>query len=431
MLDDAIPTVADDPLDLSVSGDPAISSAPSPSPATSSSSAAATPIYPPAAEVPTQNGPMGIRYDFNTGARVLLPTRQAGLWKVTLRDLDTGNILFETETKGALVRSSKQFFVRFSLDVWNVPENGPATKILAHEYDAAEQDVLIIIPVGTLGDSLAWLPYAVRFWQTNGSRLTIAMSELIIPLVRNAYPNICFITHAQVTAERIAEQAYATYRLGLFFDDADCIFQPTDFRHVGLHRTAAYILGVDRRRRRLAIMLPDETRPIDEPYVCIGVQSSTQSKYWNNPNGWRAVIAFLKDTRISGHLYRSEAGARPRPDLEPYSTRCRGRNGRPAANRTGSLAASRSGVYRPEQRPVLAGMVRRNAGGHDQRIHPAEQRIHQPVPRHQLAHLQRLLERRSASFRSQGLPLVPSSCRHGPAVRMHPSHNPRTGHRRA
>ena len=42
-----------------------------------------------------------------------------------------------------------------------------------------------------------------------------------------------------------ADTAYATYCLGLFFDDTEFINQPTDFRHVGLHRTAGYILGVD------------------------------------------------------------------------------------------------------------------------------------------------------------------------------------------
>ena len=34
--------------------------------------------YPPAASSPTQEGPAGIRYDFNGGARVLLPARTDG-----------------------------------------------------------------------------------------------------------------------------------------------------------------------------------------------------------------------------------------------------------------------------------------------------------------------------------------------------------------
>ena len=71
------------------------------------------------------------------------------------------------------------------------------------------------------------------------------------------------------------ETAYATYCLGLFFDDTENVWQPTDFRHVGLHRTAGYILGVDPAEEAPRLALPDDSRPIDEPYVCIAVQSSS------------------------------------------------------------------------------------------------------------------------------------------------------------
>ena len=80
--------------------------------------------YPAPAGVPTQQGPKGIRFDFNQGARVLLPNRSEGKWRVRLRDLDTGNILFQSENQGALVRSSKRFFVRFSIEVWELDEGG-------------------------------------------------------------------------------------------------------------------------------------------------------------------------------------------------------------------------------------------------------------------------------------------------------------------
>lgn len=89
--------------------------------------------------------------------------------------------------------------------------------------------------------------------------------------------------------------SYATYYMGLFFDDKDNLFQPTDFRFVGLHRTAAYILGVDPAEEAPKLVLPDETRPIEEKYVCIAVQASTQCKYWNNPTGWMEVVAYLKE----------------------------------------------------------------------------------------------------------------------------------------
>jgi autotransporter strand-loop-strand O-heptosyltransferase len=189
---------------------------------------------------------------------------------------------------------NQRFFVRFSIEVWELDEAGAATPVLAHEYDACNRDVLIQFPVGTLGDIIGWFPYAARFGEVHGCRLTCAMSGVIIPLLRDAYPAIRFVTHEDLVEQDLPAQAYATYCLGLFFDDKEFINQPTDFRHVGLHRTAGYILGVDPTEQPPRLALPDESRPIPEPYVCIAIQASTQAKYWNSPNGWREVIGFLK-----------------------------------------------------------------------------------------------------------------------------------------
>jgi hypothetical protein len=81
-------------------------------------------VYPPPAPVPTQIGPEGIRFDFNFGARVLVPPRpdEGGLWRVRLRDLDTGNVLFESESRGALVTSAKRWFTHKDMDFSNLAD---------------------------------------------------------------------------------------------------------------------------------------------------------------------------------------------------------------------------------------------------------------------------------------------------------------------
>ncbi len=273
--------------------------------------------YPPPAALPTQIGPEGIRFDFNQGCRVLLPGRTEGKWRVRLRDVDTGNILFESENKGAMVTSSKRWFVRFRIEVWSIDDAKPGDAkpgdakpgdakpddakpgeprtVLLHEFDTADRDILVQLPIGTLGDILAWFPYVNRFATRHpGARVTCAMSGLIIPLLQNAYPQLRLVTHEELVEQKLSDVVYATYSIGLFFDDAACDWQPTDFRHVGLHRTAGYILGVspDEEAPRLAI--EDDTSPIDEPYACIAVQSSSGCKMWSNPHGWREVVAFLK-----------------------------------------------------------------------------------------------------------------------------------------
>lgn len=239
--------------------------------------------------MPTQIDPAGIRFDFNDGCRVTLPE---GAWRVRLKDCDTDNVLFETSIGVGAVASTKKYFVRFEVAVWDVSagaDSADAEPLLRHVYDARDRQVLVQFPVGTLGDTLGWMPYAEAFRRKHGCRLTCAMSSLIIPLFMDAYPDIEFVPHEAVRAEHY----YATYSLGLFFDDHDGVWQPSDFRLVGLHRTAGHILGVDPTERPPRVHLSDDTRPIDEPYVCIAVQSSSQSKYWNNPHGWREVIAFL------------------------------------------------------------------------------------------------------------------------------------------
>jgi autotransporter strand-loop-strand O-heptosyltransferase len=243
------------------------------------------PPYPPPAPQPTQAGPLGISFDFNLGCRVALPEAEHP-WRIRLSDLETGNVLFETSFKAGAVNSTKRYFVPFRIEVWSQDKS-----VFVHDYSAKDREILIQFPVGTVGDIMGWFPYAVKFKEKHGCKLTCSMSDKLIPLFRNAYPDITFVNHEGVKAEKF----YATYFMGLFFDDKDFIFQPCDFRYVGLHRTAGYILGVDPTEMPPKLALDNDTRPIPEPYVCIATQSTTQSKYWNNPDGWRSIIAFLKE----------------------------------------------------------------------------------------------------------------------------------------
>jgi autotransporter strand-loop-strand O-heptosyltransferase len=105
-------------------------------------------VYPPPAELPTQEGAKGLRFDFNDGCRVHLPESQHP-WRVRITDLDTGNILFETELKAGRVNSSKRYYIRFRLEVWQKDEQH-----LLHDHSAADREILIQFPVGTLGEPI-------------------------------------------------------------------------------------------------------------------------------------------------------------------------------------------------------------------------------------------------------------------------------------
>src|ERR1700742_68864 len=92
--------------------------------------------------VPTQEGPAGIRFDFNDGCRVTLPPGDAE-WRVVLRDTATANPLFETQLSAGVVASSKKYFVPFEIEVSSQGKEG-----LRHRLDLTGRKVLVHLPVG-------------------------------------------------------------------------------------------------------------------------------------------------------------------------------------------------------------------------------------------------------------------------------------------
>ena len=186
-----------------------------------------------------------------------------------------------------LFRSSvKKFFIRFRLIIHRKGETEP---IFTYDYDAKDKEVMIQLPVGTIGDSIGWFSYVERFQKKHQCKVICVMTPWIAAIVKDQYPDITFIG----PEETKNYSPYACYYMGLFFR-GDVDNQPIDFRYIGLHRTAGYILGVDPKDEppRFNLSAP---RKIKEKYVCIAAQSSSQAKYWNNPYGWDAVIKFLKD----------------------------------------------------------------------------------------------------------------------------------------
>lgn len=238
---------------------------------------------------PTMVGIDKIRYDFNFGCRVELPALTAGKkWRVRYTDMVTSNIIFEAESDRGTYQSTKMYFVPFKIECWKDDK-----KVFTHELCLKDRLVQVQVPVGTLGDVIAWFPYIDLFQKKHECKLVCVISDLVRPLFEGVYPNIQFVS--QEKGLLMQKDLYASYRLGLYFDDWNCTHQPVDFRYVGLHKTAAYILDVEPIEAPPKLDIINAERVIKEPYVCIAVQSSTQSKYWNNPYGWYEIVKWLNE----------------------------------------------------------------------------------------------------------------------------------------
>lgn len=234
---------------------------------------------------PSGIGPHGIRYDFNYGCRVQVPS---GAWRVRLTDVDTDVVLFDEIVDDGIVSSLKKYYVRFRIEVFC----GEDELVFQHDYDVAGRKVYMRLPVGTLGDIIAWFPYVDEFRKLHGCELYVSMGRQIWTLFAGAYPELHYV--APEDEVRVRPDCYASYFLGIFFPCDDRSHQPTDFRVSGLQKTIPYLLGLPPVELRPRIDIADPVRQVAEPYVVIAAQSSSQCKYWNHPTGWYELIKHLK-----------------------------------------------------------------------------------------------------------------------------------------
>ena len=231
-----------------------------------------------------------IRGDFNDGARIQIEESAEHDYRVVITDLSSGLVIYAMDVpKGAMVATIKKYHVPYRIDVYQTDK--PGEPVFTTYNNLQRETVLLDFPIGALGDTIAWFSYAERFQKRHGCKLKLAMMPEIADIFRKQYPTMEFISKE----EAAKLNPYATYRLGLYFG-GDTDHQPVDFRKTGLHHAIGYQLGLDNEigdePPRVDLSAP---RQIAEKYVVIATKGSNQAKMWNNPMGWREVIAALKD----------------------------------------------------------------------------------------------------------------------------------------
>ena len=242
-------------------------------------------IYSNVPALPVMEAPEGILYDFNDGCRIKFPDGN-GKWHITFSDLDTGTILYSADVQGGnMVTSVKKYYIKFHIAIFHVGEQKP---FFEHILDLKDKEVLIQYPAGAVGDTIGWFSFMERFQKKHQCKLTCVLPEFAIGLFQKQYPDIKLIK----CGDKPEKDPYATYYMGLFFR-CNTSHQPIDFRQVGLHKTAAHILGVSDQDIPPRVDLSAK-KTVKGKYCVISTQASSMAKHWNNPGGWDQVIQFLR-----------------------------------------------------------------------------------------------------------------------------------------
>jgi autotransporter strand-loop-strand O-heptosyltransferase len=196
----------------------------------------------------------------------------------------TGNIEYSVNLKdGHWGKASKKYFVD-----WNIKIYKEDSLVYDYKYNCKGKRVYIALDSKSMGDTLAWFPYAEEFRKKHGCHVIV--STFNNDWFKDQYPNLEFVKPGEVV-----HNLYAMYKIGWFYqgnsEEIDLYKNVSDFKKIPLQQTASDILGLEAIETRPLLSLKDNVAK--KKKVSIAIHSTSQAKYWNNPNGWQEVVDYL------------------------------------------------------------------------------------------------------------------------------------------
>ena len=230
-----------------------------------------------AGSVKLQAGVGELKFDFNAGVRVEVPT---GNWHIKISDFDTGMVGFDDDISEQVLISMEKYYVHWYIEAWHNDE-----KVFEHLLDLNGQKLSIFMVEGVLGDTISVLPYVLALKKEYKADVSINPPAPFEDICRQYMPDI------PIVKDGIAEDCYASYCLAVF--DLPPYLIPDDSRHWAPYKSAQVILGLHEKAPEI-LYYPTAPRQIKEKYVCIAVQASGIMKRWLYPDGWDIVVEYLK-----------------------------------------------------------------------------------------------------------------------------------------
>lgn len=208
---------------------------------------------------------------------------------------ETGEIRHSTQLSGNMwTKTAARYYVK-----WRkiVEENGQV--IYDETLDLQNKKVMISLESNSIGDTLAWMPYADEFRKKHNCEVVLCTFHNY--LFKDQYPEITFSEPGE-----IVYNITAIYRLGWYYTEdfkMDLSRHPQEFREKPMQQTASDILGLDYYEVKPKIKIDNVKK---QKKVGIAIHGTAQSKYWNNPTGWQKVVDYLKALGYEVMLYSRE-----------------------------------------------------------------------------------------------------------------------------
>lgn len=204
-------------------------------------------------------------------------------YNIKFLDKDTGTVHYETNLNVNMwTCCSIEYYCNWKIIVKNLN-----TYIVSEfDFDLNNKSIRINNESSSLGDSISWMAAIDEFQKKHNCKIDYFTARKF--LFESEYPNINFYNYS----DEINKNYYCQYKIGCFSAENKNLYK-TDWRDLNLQEIAFDILGLQWKETRAKIKKSNSFKLNLEKYVCIAVQSTSQSRYWNN-DLWKITVSYLK-----------------------------------------------------------------------------------------------------------------------------------------
>lgn len=174
------------------------------------------------------------------------------------------------------IKLARRWFTNWTIKVW---ENN--SLIYEYNLDYTNQRVYISLESSSLGDTIAWMPYALEFKKKHNCHVIVSTFKNF--LFEDVYPELEFVEPGTVV-----NNIRGMYSIGWFYDSTK---EPVLPNTIPLQKAATNILGLDYEeiKPRIAYTPRDV---FDGKIVTIATNSTAGCKFWTR-EAWQEVIHHL------------------------------------------------------------------------------------------------------------------------------------------
>jgi len=206
-------------------------------------------------------------------------------YKIEFINGSTNEIIFsDVITNNMWTVCSKEYYIP-----WVIKVNGE----IVSKLDLTNKRVLIALESKSLGDTIAWTPYAVEFAKKHKCKVIMSTFHNEWFKEIEAYKDIEWMVPGESTPCDVV------YRIGWFKNDKglwnNTNKHPNQVNLYPMQQTATDILGLEYKELNYGLDFQKGKRPIKDKYVVIGPQSTAGCKEWPYHN-WVTLVKLLNQS---------------------------------------------------------------------------------------------------------------------------------------